>query len=163
MSRPREALPEGFTVAELAAAAVEMDRVLVAEPELTDFGYGVFAQERKTAEARQTEFAQHRETIRRPISLAQFIAARRWLSQWGKLKSLNQRGSSYGLKHVAEDEIGYVTNGVFIAAAIAEGFRVRREGPNALFNISSTAWRGVEGGMWAGRRPRQRAAPEAMP
>jgi len=53
-------------------------------------------------------------------SLAQFIVARRWLSQFGKLKSLNKRGSSYGLKHVAAHDIGYVTNGVFIAAAIAE-------------------------------------------
>jgi hypothetical protein len=60
-----------------------------------------------------------------------------------RLKSFNKRGTSYGLKHIAEHDMGYCTNGVFIAAAIAEGFRVRREGrsPNAVFNISTAAWR----------------------
>ena len=45
---------------------------------------------------------------------------------------------------VAEREIGYITNGVFIAAAIAEGFVVRRvKGtPNARIGISRAAWRG---------------------
>jgi hypothetical protein len=44
-----------------------------------------------------------------------------------------------------ERDIDYVTNGVFIAAAIAEGFCVRRisgNNPNARFNISSAAWKG---------------------
>jgi hypothetical protein len=52
-------------------------------------------------------------------------------------------GTSYGLKHVAEEEICYMPNGIFIAAAIAEGFRVKRvsyASPNAQFNISATAW-----------------------
>jgi hypothetical protein len=39
---------------------------------------------------------------------------------------INKCGTSYGLKHWAEDSIGNVTNGVFIAAAIVEGFTVRR-------------------------------------
>jgi hypothetical protein len=41
-----------------------------------------------------------------------------------------------------ERDIDYVTNGVFIAAAIAEGFSVQRIGnsPNAWLNISSAAW-----------------------
>ena len=51
------------------------------------------------------------------------------------------------MKHIAEDDIGYVTNGVFSADAIAEGFTVRRAEPgslNAWFNISTEAWRHVE-------------------
>jgi hypothetical protein len=66
------------------------------------------------------------------------------LRQFAKMKTLNQRGTSYRLKHVAEEDIGYITNGVLIAAAIAEGFRVERqeESPNALLNIASAAWRG---------------------
>jgi hypothetical protein len=65
--------------------------------------------------------------------LAAFTAARAWLRQFSKLKRVNQRGTSYG----------YITNGVFIAAAIAEGYRVRRTrggSPNAWFNISTKAW-----------------------
>jgi len=54
-----------------------------------------------------------------------------------------KKGGSHGLKHVAEKNVGYITNGVFIAAAIAEGFRAVRIGetPNAWFNISTTAWK----------------------
>jgi hypothetical protein len=40
-----------------------------------------------------------------------------------------------------------VTNGVFIAAAIAEGFTVRRadyNSPNVWFNISTEAWLQVD-------------------
>jgi hypothetical protein len=72
------------------------------------------------------------------------MAARQWLSQFGRIKALNRRGTSCGLKHVAEHDIGYITNGAFIAAAIAEGFTVQRadDGPNACFNISTKAWRG---------------------
>ena len=75
--------------------------------------------------------------------LAEFVAARRWLSQWKKLKQANRRGTSYGLKNVAECEVGYLCNGVFIAAAIAEGFKPTRvgDGPNAFLNIATAAWR----------------------
>jgi hypothetical protein len=62
-----------------------------------------------------------------------------------EVKRVNRRrGTSYGLKHVAEREIGYITNGVPIAAAKAEGFVVRRivRTPNARIGISSAAWKG---------------------
>ena len=42
-----------------------------------------------------------------------------------------------------------MTNGVFIAAAIAEGFTVHRadySSANAFFNISTKAWRHTERG-----------------
>ena len=55
---------------------------------------------------------------------------------------------SYGLKHIAEAELGYVSNGEFISAALALGFRMKVEngGPNAVFNMSTksikeTMWR----------------------
>ena len=95
--------------------------------------------------------------MRAPRPLAQFIAARGWLRRFNKIKALNRRGTSYGLKHCAQDDIGYVTNGCFIAAAIAEGFTVRRsqpDSPNALFNISIEAWRYVE---WNRAEQRRRA------
>ena len=142
--RPRTA--DDLTPAELAAATIDMERVLEREPQLGDFGFGVFDPRRKTPEQRAAELLRDREDIRKPRSLAQFMTARGWLRRFGQLKKINQRGTSYGLKHHAEDEIGYVTNGVFIAAAVAEGFVVRRAGaygdsPNAWFNISTEAWR----------------------
>jgi hypothetical protein len=140
--------------AELAAAATDMDRVLELEPQLSDNGFKQFARNRPRAE-QDADFLKWRESIREPRSLAQFVAARGWLKQFSKIKTLNQRGSSYGLKHCAEDEIGYLTNGVFIAAAIAEGFAVRRTdpgSPNAWLNISTEAWRRTDRNREAARR-----------
>jgi len=131
-----------FTTEELAAAAADMDRILEQEPQLNDFGYGVYFGIQGQAE-QQASFQECRKSIRAPNSLAQFIAARRWLRQFSKRKTICPHGTSYGLKHIAEHTIGYVTNGVFIAAAIAEGFQVRRSdaSPNAMFNITSRAWK----------------------
>jgi hypothetical protein len=140
---PRPAVEADFTPDQIAVAAADMARILEREPELSDFGYGLSDFE-KTPEERRARFEKDRQAIREPDSLVQFLTACRWLGQFAKIKVLNKRGTSYGLKHIAEKEIGYVTNGVFIAAAIAEGFRVRREGrrsPNAVLNISTTAWK----------------------
>ena len=141
--RPRT--EDDLTPAELAAAAIDMDRVLEREPQLGDFGFGVWDSRRKTRAERTAELRRDRESMLEPRSLAEFTAAREWLRRFKKIKNLNRGGTSYGLKHVAEDEIGYSANGCFIAAAIAEGFAVRRtdyDSPNAWFNISRfSAWR----------------------
>jgi hypothetical protein len=151
--RPRT--EDDLTPAELAAAAIDMDRVLEREPQLGDFGFGVWDSRRKTRAERTAELRRDRESMLEPRSLAEFTAAREWLRRFKKIKTLNRGGTSYGLKHVAEDEIGYSTNGCFIAAAIAEGFAVRRtdyDSPNAWFNISTEAWRHVERGREERRR-----------
>jgi hypothetical protein len=79
-------------------------------------------------------------------AVANLLAARMWPNRFAKIKALNQTGTSYGLKHVAERDVGYLTNGAFIA----EGFAVRRVGdsPNAVFNISTKAWRRPPGEVW---------------
>tara|TARA_Y100000034_G_C6560073_1_gene242332 strand:- start:53 stop:466 length:414 start_codon:yes stop_codon:yes gene_type:complete len=58
----------------------------------------------------------------------------------GHIKTVNTRDSSYGLKHTIERAIGhYVTNGMFIAAALACDYKmdyISDYGPNALFAMS---------------------------
>ena len=122
-------------------AKADMTAILEREPQLSDFGFGVFDPRHKTPDQRAAELRQGRDDILHQRSLAQFVAARGWLRRFDKIKTVNNRGTSYGLKHVAEHDIGYVTNGVFIAAAIAEGFTIKPEGPNARLNISTRAWR----------------------
>jgi hypothetical protein len=142
-------MPEPTTEADLPPPelAAEMERILEQEPQLSDFGFGL-ADFYKTREEAAAKFREDREHIRDPRSLAEFAAARGWLRQFAKLKTFNKRGSSYALKHIAERDIGYVSNGAFIAAAIAEGFSVQRVGnsPNAWFNSSSAAWGRQHGG-----------------
>jgi hypothetical protein len=118
------------------------------EPELTPYGFGVFdfRGEGRRPGWRAETLRQEREKLRGQLN--SFVAARAWLRRFPRLKRVNRRrGTSYGLKHVAEREIGYLTNGVFIAAAIAEGFVVRRikHSPNARIGISSSAWRWERG------------------
>jgi hypothetical protein len=80
-----------------------------------------------------------------------------WLGRQKMIKTINRTGTSYGLKHVAERDIGYLTNGIFIAAAHACGYRVVRVGdsPNAWLNISQAAWGSPINGLgqhWNGYR-----------
>jgi len=76
-----------------------------------------------------------------PPDPSQIEICRRWLRAFClPRKALYTTYSSYGLKHIAENWVGaYATNGAFIAAAFAEGYRVvptRRGGPNAYFNLA---------------------------
>jgi hypothetical protein len=76
-----------------------------------------------------------------PRLLEQFCNAHRWLCRFPKTKNFNARGTSYRLKHMAEPTIGYVTDGMFICAAIAKNFRVQRGlgSPNVWLAISTLA------------------------
>jgi hypothetical protein len=132
-----------MTPAEMTAAASDMAAVLERQPQLSDFGFGVSDRSKPPAE-QAAELRIERDRIREPRSLAQFMAARQWLSQFGKLKAINnRRGTSYGLKHVAEHDIGYVNQRRLHSSAISEGFTVQQanNSPNAWFNISTKAWR----------------------
>jgi hypothetical protein len=99
--RPPPADETDLAPDEIAAAATEMERILEQHPQLSDFDFGL-ADFYKTHAERVAKFHEDRETIRDPRSLAEFIVARGWLRQFAKLKSFNKRGTSYGLKHVAE-------------------------------------------------------------
>jgi len=85
-------------------------------------------------------------------SAEQCSAVCRWLQSKTKIKTINGKWSSYGLKHLAEDEIGYVTNGAFIRAAIHSGFayRLSPSNPNVEFNISEKSLKAVRGPHWVG-------------
>jgi len=56
-----------------------------------------------------------------------------------KIKTINTHSRRYNLKWIAEKELDiYISNGVFIAAAISCGFKYKmiQGSPNVLFNIS---------------------------
>lgn len=139
---PTAADPQTLPPPVLDDALTAMKNILAEHPELGDFGFSVFDRRHKSESQREEELAEEREKICSPRSLVAFIETRKWLRGKPKISKLNKRASSYGLKHVVENEIGYITNGVFIAAAIAEGFNVKRieVTPNAWLNISSTVW-----------------------
>ena len=97
---------------------------------LTDFGLGV---------SERQDFEEQRARLL--ASVADVFWARWWVSwNFEHRASINPNRSSYGLKHIAEKESprGYLTNGVFIAAAVLAGFRWRKigDGLNAAFFVS---------------------------
>ena len=110
-----------------------MDKV----PNLTDFGIGLFEQDRTLPIAEQKKkFQEERKALLE--NTEEFERVCEWLYSIAKIKSINKNHTSYGLKHLAEKTIGYSTNGTFIAAAIYSGFdiKIEKDSPNPMFNMS---------------------------
>ena len=88
-------------------------------------------------------------------SWPQFETASAWLETVQTTKAINRRITSYGLKHVVEGwarhgglahdcesdifKYGYVSNGMFICAAVRLGFKIEVIPctPNVWINVSS--------------------------
>lgn len=106
------------------------DSVLENHPLLTDYGYG--GRERRKDKAL---YAEDRRVLKE--SFDRFVTTYEWIGQnLHPIKSINRARSSYGMKHIAEEEIGYITNGVFIAAMLAHGYEMDAWEPNPSFNVS---------------------------
>lgn len=122
-------------------ARVGIQRAMDLEPYLTHFGYGIFHEPKLNAEERRAKFASNRGRMLDDHSADEFIRAVKFLSGFGRRKTINRKSSSYGLKHGAEKFAGgYVANGMLIAAALALGFSAQPThpgSPNAWFNIRS--------------------------
>lgn len=113
----------------------EISEIIEQYPMLNSFGFGLFnGGKGMSEEEKQSELVRHRNELLESGDRCDAVC--QWLENVAKIKSINQGQSSYGLKHIAEDDIGYVTNGVFICTAIHMGFRCEVHGPNAYFNMS---------------------------
>ncbi len=112
-------------------------------PELTDFGIGIFEHGRGlTPTQRTSKFQEYQQKLL--DSAEEFEKTCEWLSTKERRKTINKSHTSYGLKHMAERDIGYITNGVFIAAAIHCGFKIQffHGSANVCINISEKALSG---------------------
>ena len=107
-------------------------------PLLNDFGIGIFdGHLKKTLEERQKIFDSNRKNL--AASLEPIQRTIDWLTaNVASIKTINRKHTSYGLKHIAEHDIKYITNGVFIAAAILAGYPylIVAETPNVQFGMS---------------------------
>jgi hypothetical protein len=114
-------------------------------PNLTAFGVGIYGGGRgMTRDERERDL---REGQAHLLSMeSDFVKTCEWLESIEKRKTINPNHSSYGLKHLAEKSVGYITNGLFIAAAIHCGFKfkIRPGSPNAAFNMSEKSLRKKE-------------------
>lgn len=85
-----------------------------------------------------------REKLLTPCSLDGVKRALYFLSFCKQIKTDHNCQTSYGWKHAAEDFIGYTTNGVFIAAAVLAGIKIKQVKNTsvviALEGIQLPAW-----------------------
>lgn len=143
-----DALKSG-TVASTSGVMTKEDihRVMQANPNLTDFGFGIFRDRSrlKSRAEREQKFKKERDALANNVDHCN--KAMRFLQFLDQRKNMNRAASSYGLKHNAEFFLGhlpnvgnpYITNGAFICAALFMGFKVEPcswESPNAHLNFS---------------------------
>lgn len=162
-----DSLGEAVVRCKFADARAAIKAVLDREPTLTRFGFGIFDDPRKSREQRRREFEESRAELLTPHATDEFIQAREFLSHFSRRRTINEKVSSYGLKHQAERFCkdrgdGYVSNGALITAAIHLGFNIRQDGPNAYFNIGGKQDSPLRPAAWGKRlpRPRQRLSTE---
>ena len=121
----------------------DIQKVLDQVLELNDFGIGLFKNGRGlTPQQRKDKLEEDRQRLL--DSVEEFNKTCEWLSTKARRKTINRAHTSYGLKHMVERDIGYITNGVFIAAAIHCGFKIQyfHDSPNVCINISEKSLKG---------------------
>lgn len=102
----------------LADARRRVEAVLAEESELVSDGF---------RDRTFPEFTNLREGMVAPKHLAGFCLSVEWLRDKKRTKYVNRRmGTTYGLKHRATRDVGYMGSGAFIAAAIDLGFTIQR-------------------------------------
>jgi hypothetical protein len=153
-----EALTSGSAIE--ARLVITMDKV----PELNDFGIGLFYDHYKKPKAEQQAILeQDRVDLRK--SVARVEATVDWLkANVQPTKTINKRHTSYGLKHLAEPDIDYITNGVFIAAGIIAGYpyAIVPGSPNVPFGMSEKSLRDVAAQRTHPERVLKRFTPMAV-
>jgi hypothetical protein len=110
--------------------AAEVQEIIDRYPLLNDCGLGYGSH--------KFDLAEERSNLVSEKSVAGIIAASRWIStRWARIKTINDRHTSYSLKHIYERVTGeYITNGQFIVAMLLAGFTAQMEGFNPHFAVS---------------------------
>lgn len=122
------------------------------EPLLTDFGIGTYAgQKNLSREEQEAKFRHNRMVLRESVDRVEATIS--WLQEHvSPIKTINENRTSYGYKHLADRDIGYITNGVFIAAAIIAGYPYKTRAPNVCFGMSKGSLKEVSKRLHQRRR-----------
>ena len=117
--------------------------VLLKLPELTPNGVGLFedfSEKYRSPETRAEMLEVEQNRLLKDV--ASFDAACSWLSTLSRIATVNKNNTTYGLKHFMERAgFGYVSHGIFIAAAVHLGFVYKLDAPShsLYLNISEKA------------------------
>lgn len=141
-----DTLAEAVVRTKLADARAAIAAVMAGEPALCANGMRSYDR-RQTPQENAKAFKDWREEMLGSHCVAQFVRAIEFLQTVEKSKTVTRDRTSYGYKHSAEhfhkemhpDDDPYVSNGMFIAAAVHLGFTIKRDAdnsPNVLVNIA---------------------------
>jgi hypothetical protein len=128
-----------MSLTHIEQARAEVNAVMADFPDLTYSGFW--------RKARGEKLESQRALMLTDDAVEQFINAKAWLGRQPKSRTINRAAPSSLLKRIAAHEAkfyglpgdGYVSNGMLIAAAVATGFTVEPDPPNALLNLNSRA------------------------
>jgi hypothetical protein len=143
---PWDTLCEAVVRTKLADVRAAIEAVMAREPVLCVNGMRSYDR-RKTLQENAKAFADWRQKMLGAHCVVQFVRAVEFLQTLEKSPRVNRDRTSYGYKHSAEyfhkerspGEDPYVSNGMFIAAAMHLGFTIKRDhdnSPNVLINIA---------------------------
>lgn len=120
-------------------------RILKQYPELNEHGICYYPKQEKEEESQRVS------SFFSDIRLKRIEFSYNWLKQIKKIKSINYRHSSRGLKHIVEWIEGcpgsYMPNGLLIVGALLCGFTMKREShtsPYVYFNISQKSLKNTD-------------------
>jgi hypothetical protein len=144
------AVEHGFqsweAIAKASSIEVRLAITLAKLPELNTLGIGLlWEQGQQPKVEQQAIYEKHRAQLRK--SVVEIDATVSWLRENVRpTKTINTRHTSYGWKAVAEKDIGYITNGMFIAAGIIAGYpyEIKSGSPNVPFGMSEVSLRKLE-------------------
>lgn len=115
---------QNFSKQDLSNARRQMRKCLKKCPGLTPNGMAV------------VRYCDTSEDMLKDDLLMQFLLCKEWLERCQVIKTINHRHSSYGYKHFVENWASrYISNGAFIAAAIALNIPMQPIHPTSL-NVS---------------------------
>lgn len=127
--------------------ANQVEQIMKAHPMLPDGGYG-------HQRSYKVDIAELRRWLLNDESLSEIERLCAWIkSNLSPSKSINYRHSSYNLKHLAERETGYVSNGQFIVAALLLGYRMGSVFYSPSFNISESSIKRTHQRLYPIKRP----------
>jgi hypothetical protein len=142
---PADVLTQAVLRTKRGGELSEIAAVLALQPELSANGFRAFFP-RLSREEEADAFQASRAAMTQARYVEQFARAVTFLSTKQKATTVSRKRTSYGYKHDAErfhkaadpDGNPYVANGMFIAAALHLGFKIKRDGmsPNAFINIA---------------------------
>lgn len=114
----------------------DLRTIMQHEPQLTIEGFGIWSgHRRKSKREQEAIFAEKRQRLWGGIERIQPTCE--WIEEnLEPAHRFNSRWGSYTLKHLAEREVDYITNGQFIASMLLMGYRVRRDRWIGWFNYS---------------------------